>query len=64
MKQPFLLKNVEEKEILKLLKDLDVKNSTGEDKLPPKLVKCAESYIYKPLTLIINQSFKPSTFPM
>ena len=40
-----------------------MKKSTGEDKLPPKLVKCAASYIYKSLTLIINQSLKTSTFP-
>ena len=47
---------------MKLLKNIDVKKSTGEYKLPPKLVKCAVSYIYKSLTLIINQSLKTSTF--
>ena len=36
MKQPFLLK---------LLKNIDVKNSNGVDKLHPKLVKCPRSTI-------------------
>ena len=40
-----------------------MKKSTWEDKIPPKLVTCDASYIYKPLTLIINQSLKTSTFP-
>ena len=43
---PFSFKEVEEEEIFKLLKDINVKKSTGEDKLPPRLVKCASSYIY------------------
>ena len=58
----FFLKEVKEEEILKLLKNIDVKRSTWEDKLPPKLVKCATSYIYKSLTLITNQSLKTATF--
>ena len=43
-------KEVAEEELLKLLKNIDVKKSTGEDNLPPKLEKCAARYIYKPLT--------------
>ena len=54
----FSFKEVAEEEILKLLQNIDVKKSTGEDKLLPKLVKCAASYIYKSFTLIINQSLK------
>ena len=57
----FSFKEVAEEEILKLLKNIHLKKSTGEDKLPPQLVKCAASYIYKYLTLIINQSLKTST---
>ena len=45
----FSFKEVAEEETLKLLKYIDVKKSTGKDKLPPKLVKCAASYIYKSL---------------
>ena len=56
-------KEVAEKEIWKLLKNIDVKKSTGEDKLPHKFVNCAATYIYKSLTLIINQSLKTSIFP-
>ena len=59
----FSFKEAAEEEILKLLKYINVKKSTGEDKLPPKLVKWAASDIYKSLTLIINQSLKTSTFP-
>ena len=59
----FSFKEVAEEEILKLLKNIDVKKSTGEDKLHSKLVNCAASYIYISLTLIINQSLKISTFP-
>ena len=56
-------RKVAEEKILKLLKNIDVKKSTGEDKLPSKPVKCAASYIYKSLTLIIKQSLKTTTFP-
>ena len=48
---------------MKLLKNIDMKKSTGEDKLPSKPVKCAASYKYKSLTLIINYNLKTSTFP-
>ena len=40
-----------------------MQKSTGGDKLPPKLVKCAASYTYKSLTVIINQSLKTANFP-
>ena len=59
----FSFKEVAKEEILKVLKNIDVKKSAGEDKLPLKLVKCAASYIYKSLTQIINQSLKTSTIP-
>ena len=58
----FFLKEVKEDEVLKFLKNIDVKRLTWEDKLPLNLVKCATSYIYKSLTLITNQSLKTSTF--
>ena len=49
--------------MLKLLKYTDAKKSTGEDKLQPKLFKCAASYIHKSLTLIIIQILKTSSSP-
>ena len=49
--------------MMKLLKNIDMKKSTGEDKLPSKPVKCASSYKYKSLTLIINHNLETSTFP-
>ena len=52
----FYFKEVDENEVLKLLKNINVKKSTGEDKIPPKLAKCAASHIQKFLTMIINQS--------
>ena len=51
----FSFNEIAEEEILTLLRNVDVKKPTGEDKLPPKLVKCAACYVYKSLTLIVNQ---------
>ena len=42
---------------------MDVNVSTGEDKIPPKLVKLAKKYLVKPLTKAINISINSSVFP-
>ena len=48
---------------MELFKNIDLENSTGEDKLSLKLAKCAASRIYKSLTLKINHGLKASSFP-
>ena len=59
----FVFKNVDEPEIKNLLSQMDVNVSTGEDKIPPKLVKLAKKYLVKPLTKAINISINSSVFP-
>ena len=45
-----------------LLKGLNTKTSTGEDKIPPKLVKLAIQSLSKPLRDAINSSIFNSIF--
>ena len=59
----FVFKNVAEPEIKNLLSQMDVNVSTGEDKIPPKLVKLAKKHLVKPLTKAINISINSSVFP-
>ena len=46
-----------------LFKELDTNTSTGEDKIPPKLVKLASKFLIPPLTNAINISIHSSVFP-
>ena len=46
-----------------LFLDLNTKISTGEDKIPTKLVKLARNYLVKPLKNAINSSIRSSLFP-
>ena len=50
-------------DVYKLFKGLHPKASTGEDKIPPKLVKLAEKSLISPLTNAINSSIRSSIFP-
>ena len=50
----FSFEKVNEEEITKFLKNIDTGKSTGEDNIPPKLVKLAFEYLAKPLTDAIN----------
>ena len=59
----FVFKNVDEPEIKNLLSQMDVNVSTGEDKIPPKLVKLAKKNLVKRLTKAINISINSSVFP-
>lgn len=57
------LDTVTEKEVLKIIQQLKRKNSYGVDEIPPLLLKhCAEQLV-KPLTFLINQSFRDGEFP-
>ena len=49
--------------MLKLFKELNINTSTGEDKIPPKLVKLASQYLVQPLTNAINSSIRSCVFP-
>ena len=45
------------------MKELNRKTSTGEDNIPPKLVKLASQSLSKPLTDAIYSSISNSIFP-
>ena len=54
---------IEQTEIKNLLLNLNANKSTGEDQIPPKLIKLSSEYLSKPLTDAINSSIRSSTFP-
>ena len=60
---PFSFHEVQPHEVWALLKSLDKKKSTGEDKIPPKLVLLAADELTVPLTTAINNSLKYNRFP-
>ncbi len=60
---PFSFHEVQPHEVWALLKSLDKKKSTGEDKIPPKLVHLAADELTVPLTTAINNSLKYNRFP-
>jgi hypothetical protein len=59
----FNFEKVTNEDVLKAIENLSSKNSSGVDGISSKLLKEIKSSIYKPLTLIINQSFKTGIFP-
>ena len=60
--QLFTFKETSQNEVLKLFKELNINTSTGEDKIPPKLVKLASQYLVQPLTNAINSSIRSCFF--
>ena len=50
-------------QVLKLLKTINIRKATGEDTIPPKLVKLAADNLAKPLTDVINLSIETCVFP-
>ena len=50
-------------EVQKRLKNIDTKNATGFDKIPPKLVKLSAEVLSTPLSIAINNSLKYGVFP-
>ena len=48
--QLFNFKEISQTDVRMLFKELDTNTSTGEDKIPPKLVKLASKFLIKPLT--------------
>ena len=59
----FTFQEVENQEVAHLLKSLDGRKSTGEDKIPPKLVSLAANELTSNLTTAINCSIRNSRFP-
>ena len=54
---------VSTEDVLRLLRAINDKKSTGEDKIPPKLVHLAARELSVPLTKAINISIRNSKFP-
>ena len=50
-------------QVYKLLSNINVKKSTGSDKISPRLLKLSATVISKPLTSLINMSIRTNTFP-
>ncbi|XP_054263804.1 uncharacterized protein LOC128987119 isoform X1 [Macrosteles quadrilineatus] len=59
----FTFKEVKEIDVLKIIKSISNKRSTGWDEIPVRLIKDCKEYIAAPLTKIINQSLKTGEFP-
>ena len=59
----FTFQEVENKEAAQLLKSLDGRKATGEDKIPPKLVSLAANELKNTLTSAINSTIRNSCFP-
>ena len=63
MLDTFTFQEIENQEVAKLLKSLDGRKSTGEDKIPQKLVALAADELTDTLTTAINCSIRNSHFP-
>ena len=59
----FTFQEAGNQEVTKLLKSLDGRISTVEDKIPPKLVSLAANELTNTLTMAINCSIRNSRFP-
>ena len=59
----FTFQEVDNQEAAQLLKSLDGRKSTGEDKISPKLVSLAANELTNNLTTAINCSIRNSRFP-
>ena len=59
----FTFQEIEHKQVAQLLKSLDGRKSTGEDKIPPKLVSLAANELTNILTTAVNCSIRNSCFP-
>ena len=58
----FTFQEIEHKEVAQPLKSLDGRKSTGEDKIPPKLVSLAANELTNILTTAVNCSIRNSRF--
>ena len=58
----FCFHEVEQNEVKDIFHAIDSKKSTGEDQIPPKLIKLSGKYFIKPVTEAINSSIRSSIF--
>ena len=61
--EDFTIQEIENVEVAQLLKSLDGRKSTGEDKIPPKLVSLAANELTNTLTSAINSTIRNLCFP-
>ena len=54
---------IEEKETLRIIQNLKNKSSFGHDSISNKLLKHSQEVLYKPLTMLINQTIATGYFP-
>ena len=59
----FQFHEIQENDVKLLLQNINPQKSTGEDKIPPKLVKLSKNILIKPVTDAINSSIRSSIFP-
>ena len=60
---PFNHKPIEEEEVRKLLKDIDVTKAAGPDEMHPQVLHELRNEICKPLTPIFNSSLAAGMVP-
>ena len=58
----FTFQEIDNKEVAQLLKSLNGRRSTGEDKIPPKRASLAANELTSTLTLAINSIMRNSCF--
>lgn len=59
----FTLKPVTENDVIKIVDNMEPKNSSGFDGISLKLLKSMKNIIIKPLTIILNQILRTGIFP-
>ena len=59
----FTNKQIEEEEVIKLLKEINTSKSPGPDNIHPKLLYELRDVIYKPLTIIFRKSLESGKVP-
>ena len=59
----FSFSEVSDREIFNHLKNLNIKKSTGEDNIPPNVLKLSANILKTPLTFTVNASIKEFNFP-
>ena len=59
----FFINPVDENEIIKVINSFKEGKSVGDDDIPIKLFKHCKYVLSKPISILVNLSFKTGTFP-
>ena len=59
----FFLNKVTIQDVEKLIKKIKVGKASGEDKMPPRLVKMTSNFLSEPITDMINTAIDTNTLP-